>query len=74
MTRFNTRVRSDDNGGCYVCHFLGERFGRPFCDLHRIVPSLPKDGCPSRQRAPGSDDEQFWKQPDPRTDAIARRR
>lgn len=50
-----------DTGGCYTCRFAANRFGRPFCDVHKIVPSLPKDGCAGRERETGSDDEPFWR-------------
>lgn len=52
---------SPNHGGCHTCRFVGERFGRPFCDLHGIASSLPASGCASREREPGSDDAEFWR-------------
>jgi hypothetical protein len=49
-----------DTGGCYTCRFAVERFGRPFCEVHKIVPSRPLEGCAGREREVGCDDEEFW--------------
>ena len=67
--KFNTQQQrsTPKDGGCFTCRFASDRFGRPFCEVHRIVPSLPKDGCGAREREPGSDDEQFWARPEPRS-------
>lgn len=53
----------EDTGGCYTCRH-GSLEPRPFCEKHRIVPSLPENGCAGREREVGSDDEPFWRRDD----------
>lgn len=51
-----------DDGGCYICDmFVENAHGIQWCAKNRIVPSLPRGGCRDRSRAPGSDDEPFWR-------------